>query len=101
MWDYYDIKKEKKPMPSTMRGDRGDTGGSDRNELRELMGKRKFGTAITPKETLKQIEKEFEKVVEDIKLSRKELQRLVQQMPTSGDVYKAIDFLKRALEHLR
>lgn len=40
MWDYYDIKKEKKPMPPTMRGNRGDTGGSDRNELRELMNNR-------------------------------------------------------------
>ena len=73
MWDYYDIKKEK----------------------------RKFGSGISSKETNKKIEKEFGKVIEDIEFSRKELQRLVQQMPTSGDVHKAIDLLKKALEHLR
>ncbi len=73
MWDYYDIKKEKQ----------------------------KFGTSITPKETVKQIEKEFKKVIEDIAFSRSELQRLVQTMSSSEDVHKAIGFLKKALEHLR
>jgi len=105
MWDYYDIKKERKPIPPTMTGNRRDTGGSDRNELRELMNnrgkKRTFGTGISSNETNEKIAKEFEKVIEDITSSRNELKRLVQQMSPSEDVHKAIKLLKTALEHLR